>query len=480
VEIKGKNIIELQRLIDAGSLTSYQLTLEYIKRITQFDFRGPQLNSICEMNPDALEIAASLDRERKIKGPRGLLHGMPILIKGNISTNDKMRTNAGSVALNDNFARHDAVVVSRLRAAGAVILGKTNLTEFAHYMSSSMKNGYSSAGGQVLNPYGSSFDVSGSSSGSAVAVACDFCAASVGTETAGSIICPSSNNNICGIKPTVGLVSRSGIIPICGQDSAGPMGRTIADCAIMLNEMVTPNDYSDPSTFFAKVSSEDYTHNLVPDSLRGMRIGVNRIRCEADIFPADIEDIFEHELDKIQDAGAVLIDSDINYTGLENNILSQSTLLYEFKSALEKYISQYSSGSCRTLYDIVQYNNHHPKSALKYGQDILEDALNSTSGKLIETAYWDMKIKAIEDGAANGILKVIKDNNLDVIACAGYSNLPPITGFPAVSVPMGFSSSGLPVGMSFFAGPYQESTLIKVAFGYEQITNHHKNPFLAP
>lgn len=472
------DILELQQQMENGTLSSKALTLAYLKRIQAFD---DQICSIAELNPDAISIAEALDRERVLHGPRGPMHGIPVLLKDNISTGDKMHTTAGSVALSDNFASHDAPVVQALRRAGAVILGKTNLSEFARYIAMKFPDGYSSRGGQVKNPYGAHLSVSGSSSGSAAAVSSSFCAVAVGTETAGSISCPSMHNGICGLKPTVGLVSRSGIIPICNQDTAGPMGRTVTDCAILLGAMTTAEEPEDPATHCtAHLIHLDYTQFLKPDGLRGMRIGVNRVRCEPELFPGDCEAIFEQALESMRQAGAELVECDIPYTGLEGGILSQATLLYEFQAALDAYLAHYATGQCRRLADIIAYNQAHADIALRYGQDLLIAAQFETSGRLLESAYWDRKFEAIEQGQINGIDRALLEKGLDVIVCAGYSNLPPITGYPVMVVPMGISETGLPVGLSFYAGAFQEPKILQAAYGYEQCTHHRTPPVLKP
>lgn len=476
MDIAEKTIPELQEMMVAGKLSSVRLVEEYLDHIMKNDAGGLCLNSVAELNPDALDIAKGLDRERTLLGPRGLLHGIPILLKDNIGTGDKMHTTAGANSLADNYSIKDSPLAARLRQAGAVILGKTNMTEFAHYMAANMKNGYSSRGGQVKSPYGETLDVSGSSSGSAVAVSCNFCAAAVGTETAGSIICPSLNNSIVGLKPTVGLISRSGIVPICTQDTAGPMGRTVTDCAVLLGAMAA-EDPDDPATHCTgKLRYGDYTQFLDPHGLCGLRIGVNRIRCEAGIFPDDCEALFEQELEVLRKAGAILVDNDIPYTGLEDDILSQATLLYEFKGALNAYLARWGNSTCRNLGEIIAYNQAHAESCLQYGQDLLEAAEHATGGRLLEPEYWKAKREALCRGARLGIDAAMEEKQLDAMICACYSNLPPVTGYPAIAVPMGFSKTGLPIGLSFYASAFQEPMLLRAAYAYEQLTHHRLAP----
>lgn len=470
------DIRSLQDLMDQGKLTSKELVLSYLKRIQAYDRGGPGINAVAELNPDAIFIAESLDRERALRGSRGLLHGIPLLIKDNISTGDKMHTTAGSLALDDNFALQDAPLIKNLRQAGAVILGKTNLSEFARYIANEFPDGYSSRGGQVKNPYDPSFPISGSSSGSAAAVAALFCTAAIGTETAGSITYPAMFSGICGLKPTVGLVSRSGIIPICGQDTAGPMAKTVTDCAVLLGVMATPSDPDDPATHCTShLTCQDYTSFLQPDSLCNMRIGVNRVRCDEASFPPDSMDIFEQELLLMQQAGAELIACDIPFTGLEKGILGQATMLYEFKSALNHYLSRYASGQCRTLADIISYNQLHADTALHYGQDLLLLAQEQTTGRLLERDYWEQKLLAIEEGQ-HAIDHCMRTLDLDVITSPCYSNLPAITGYPSMAVPMGFSEKGVPIGISFYASAYQEGQILRAAYGYEQISKRQRLP----
>lgn len=476
MEVTKESISSLQKQMEKGALSSKELTIAYLKRICRYDQEDPKINSVAELNPDAVSIAESLDRERALHGPRGPLHGIPILLKDNISTEDKMHTTAGSVALDDNFAREDAALVKKLREAGAVILGKTNLSEFARYIAEALPDGYSSRGGQVKNPYDASFPVSGSSSGSAAAASGCFCAASVGTETAGSITFPAIFNGICGIKPTVGLISRAGIIPICGQDTAGPMGRTVTDCALLLGAMVTGADPRDPATqCTGHLTCRDYTRFLKKDSLKGMRIGVNRVRCEEEAFPEDSYDIFERELLILEREGAELVDCDIPFTGLESGILGQATMLYEFKSAIDCYLTRYASGRCRSLADIIAYNEQHAGSALRYGQDLLLLAQEETTGRLVERDYWSQKLRAVEEGQG-AIDECMKRLKLDVITSPCYSNLPAVTGYPSMTVPMGFSKSGVPVGISFYAGAFQEGKILTAAYGYEQASKRRVSP----
>lgn len=476
MDVTKESICWLQEQMNKKRLSAKELTMAYLKRIQQYDQNVAGINSIVELNPDAIFIAESLDRERALKGSRGPLHGIPVLLKDNISTGDKMHTTAGSVALSDNFARNDAALVRQLRKAGAVILGKTNLSEFARYIALEFPDGFSSRGGQVKNPYDPSFPISGSSSGSAAAAASRFCSAAVGTETAGSITYPAIFSGICGLKPTVGLISRDGIIPICGQDTAGPMARTVADCAVLLGGMVTGADPGDPATWCTEhLTCRDYTKFLSLKNFAGMHIGINRVRCDEDSFPDDSADIFERELLLMKQAGAELIACDISFTGLEDGILGQATMLYEFKTAINHYLSRYATGRCRTLADIISYNEVHADKALCYGQDLLLLAEEQTTGRLVEGDYWEQKLRAIEEGQKS-IDDCLKRLNLDVIVSPCYSNLPAITGYPSMVVPMGISKTGIPVGISFYAGAFQEGKILTAAYGYEQVSKRRVPP----
>lgn len=467
IDVREKSIRELQELMRTGAATSKQITISYIKRIMAIDQDGPKLNAVAELNPDAIFWAEAMDRERADGKCRGPLHGIPILIKDNISTGDKMRTTAGSVALADNLAREDAPAVRALRGAGAVILGKTNLTEFANYIATTFPDGYSSRGGQVLNPYDPSFLVSGSSAGSASAAAASLCAAALGTETAGSITCPALFNSICGLKPTVGLVSRSGIIPICGQDTAGPMGRTVEDCAILLSGMITGEDPKDPATIgLGERVKEDYAAGL-GEAGPHLRVGINPVLCEVEPFPEDSMKLFEKALNTLREAGATLIETPIEYTGLAEGMLGEATMLYEFRSAMDNYLSRYATGQCRSLADVIEFNKEHRDVALKYGQDLLELAQYGTSGRLLEADYWKMKLEAIETAQAS-IDHMLDKYSLDAIVSPGYSNLPPITGYPVISVPAGYSASGIPVGISFYSSAYQERAILGAAYQFEK------------
>ena len=367
IQMEELTVARIRELLGSGQITSRQLVLNYMERIALIDKSGPKLNSVLELNPDALYIAEAMDRERAKGKLRSPLHGIPILIKDNINTHDKMRTSAGSIALDDNFAPYDATVAKKLRDAGLIIMGKTNMTELANYMSYSMRNGYSSRGGQVINPYNSEGDVWGSSSGSAVAMSANLCALAIGTETDGSIIWPSHMNGTVGLKPTRGLVSRHGIIPICtAQDTAGPMTRCVADAAALLN-IIVGEDSEDPSTWCRDVP-EDYTAYLDVNGLRGLRLGLNRGYYED--FSEEQKQIAEDAFQALEKAGATLVSG----TDLPHLRSDAPVLLYEFKMCLNAYLSTNPSLRCHTLKDIIDFYGDHPQEGLKYGMSILLDA----------------------------------------------------------------------------------------------------------
>ncbi len=464
-------VAEISRMLAAGEISSRQLVLNYMERIALYDKSGPKLNSVLELNPDAVYIAEAMDRERAKGKLRSPLHGIPILIKDNINTHDKMRTSAGSIALDDNFAPYDAWIVKKLREAGLVIMGKTNMTELANYMSYTMRNGYSSRGGQVINPYNPEGDVWGSSSGSAVAMSANLCALAIGTETDGSIIWPSHMNGTVGLKPSRGLVSRTGIIPICtAQDTAGPMTRTVADAAALLN-IIVGEDPEDPSTWCRDIP-EDYTAYLDKDGLKGLRLGINR--GYYDDFSQEQKDIAERAYKAMADCGAELV-QDVNLPHLRSDA---SVLLYEFKMCLNAYLSSNPHLRCRSLKDMIDYYGAHPQEGLKYGMSILLDAQYNTSGNCTDPKYILDKAKCQREAQEEGLLKLMDDNALDVLICPGITDCSPISGYPSIIVPAGYSSDNMPFGITFVGRPFSEPTLIAAAYAFEQATHARKAPKL--
>ena len=471
INMEELTVAEISRMLAEGEISSRQLVLNYMERIALYDKSGPMLNSVLELNPDALFIAEAMDRERAKGRLRSPLHGIPILIKDNINTHDKMRTSAGSIALDDNFAPYDAFIVKKLRDAGLIIMGKTNMTELANYMSYTMRNGYSSRGGQVINPYNPEGDVWGSSSGSAVAMSANLCALAIGTETDGSIIWPSHMNGTVGLKPTRGLVSRTGIIPICtAQDTAGPMTRTVADAAALLN-IIAGEDPEDPSTWCRDIP-EDYTAYLDKGGLKGLRLGINRGYYED--FSQEQIDIAEKAYKAMESCGAELV-QDVNLPHLRSD---SSVLLYEFKMCLNAYLSTNPHLRCHSLKDMIDYYGAHPQEGLKYGMSILLDAQYNTSGNCTDPKYILDKAKCQREAQEEGLLKILDGSGLDVLICPGITDCSPISGYPSITVPAGYSSDNMPFGITFVGRPFSEPTLIAAAYAFEQATRARRAPKL--
>lgn len=474
-------ILEWQTAMEENMTTSRELTLSFLKRIAAYDKQGLSINAICEINPDAIAIAEALDRERTVSGSRGPLHGIPVLIKDNIATGDRMHTSAGALALADSFASADSFVAARLRDAGAVILGKTNLTEWANFMSDHMPNGYSSRGGQVQNPYGPGiFDVGGSSSGSAAAMAAGFAVAAIGTETSGSILYPSVQNSLVGIKPTVGLISRSGIIPISHtQDTAGPMTRTVSDAAIVLGAL-TGVDVNDPATGKSDgCGHSDYRPFLDSNGLRGARIGVIRSRFQAECDTDEIQ-LFEAAIAQLKAAGATLIDSVTIPT--ENATWGRNVLLHEFKSGVNAYLKTLPASSpIRTLQDVIEFNRVHEEQALRYGQSLLESS-EQTSGTLTEPAYLQDLLYNLAMSQASGIDAVVKEHSLDALLFPGCTGdeIAARAGYPSITVPAGYTGTGKPFGIMFTGLAFHEHVLIRLAYAYEQASHLRIAPKLTP
>lgn len=467
-------INEIQTAMENGELTSKELTIVYMERIAQYDQSGPKINSIIELNPDAIHIAESLDTERKMLGVRGPLHGIPIVLKDNIDTADKMHTSAGSIALENHIAKEDSFVAQQLRDAGAVLLGKANLTEWANFMTEGMPNGYSSRGGQVLNPYGpGKLDVGGSSSGPGAAVASHFATAGIGTETCGSILSPASSNSLVGIKPTVGLISRSGIIPIShSQDTAGPMTRTVADAAILLEALVGI-DKRDPATLKSVESSpEIYTDHLDPNGLNGIRIGVDHRHI--DELSEEEASLFNKAIKEMGAGGAELV-----YVNMSHENMDSSVLFHEFKNGLNAYLSQVEPHlPVHTLSELIDFNERYADKALTYGQTLLATS-DSKSGALTEPEYLMDRVKDIRLSQEEGIDAIMEKHNLDVLLSPNNMGalLPALAGYPSITVPAGYTESeGKPLGVTFTAAAFSEPKLIRISYAYEQATNHRVNP----
>jgi len=494
-ELDELTVDNLQQALQSGQLTSHSLTVKYLARIQEIDKAGPRINAIIEVNPEALEIAATLDRERKDKGPRGPLHGIPVLIKDNIDTADRMSTTAGSLALLDSRPPKDAFVAAQLRKAGAVILGKTNLSEWANTRSSHSTSGWSGRGGLTRNPYALDRNPCGSSSGTGAGISANLATVGVGTETDGSIVCPSSANGIAGLKPTVGLVSRSGIIPIShSQDTAGPMARSVRDVAILLGVMAGI-DEEDTATAASKGKAQlDYTKFLSTDGLKGTRLGVVRKYFG---FNDAVDELMNKLIAEIKQAGAEIVDpAEIPTIGKFDD--SEATvLLYELKADLAAYFARIGpSAPMKTLQDVIEFNDHNRDKEMSYfGQDIFLKA--EQKGPLTSKEYLDALAKNHRLARAQGIDLVMNKFKLDALVAptggpawltdlitgdhfgGGSSNAAAVAGYPNINVPAGFVS-GLPVGISFFGRAWSEPMLLKIAYGFEQLTKARQKPQFLP
>ncbi|HET7627595.1 MAG TPA: amidase family protein [Bacillales bacterium] len=471
------SVDDLQKAMASGELTSEQIVLAYMEQIAKHNHEGAAINAVLEINPDALDIAAALDAERAESGARGPLHGIPVLLKDNIDTGDKMHASAGSLALKDSYAAKDSFVAKQLREAGAVILGKTNLTEWANFMTEGMPNGYSSRGGQVLNPYGPCrHDPGGSSSGSAAAVAANMTALAVGTETSGSILSPASAHALVGVKPTVGLVSRSGIIPIAhSQDTAGPMARSVRDAALLLGALAGP-DPEDPATGKAPREREDYTKHLDANGMNGASIGVVREGCFEELEPEQRK-VMEAAIAQLERMGARVVDPVAIASA--GNEWTLDVLVHEFKADLNAYLAKLAPGQPHSLREVIAYNEAHAESVLKYGQTLLLEA-EATSGTLTEAAYLESRIHDIENSRENGIDRAMAEHGLDALRFRRIfgADMPARAGYPSITVPGGFTATGEPFGVTFTARAFEEGVLIKLAYAFEQATKHRRAPRL--
>src|SRR6267154_4525488 len=493
--LEEATLADLQAGMAAGRMTARSITQQYLDRIAELDRKGPTLRHVLETNPEALAIADSLDRERKAGKVRGPLHGIPILLKDNIDTADRMTTTAGSWALAGSIPLQDASIAAKLRAAGAILLGKTNLSEWANFRSSHYSSGWSGRGGQAKNPYVLDRNPCGSSSGSGGAVSANLSALAIGTETDGSIVCPSSANGVVGIKPTLGLVSRAGIIPIAyHQDTAGPMARTVRDAAILLGVIAGVDPRDSATSASSGRGLADYTRFLDANGLRGARIGVVRKHFG---FSDSVDALMASAIDVMKQQGAVVIDpveiaSEGKFDDSEFDVL-----LYEFKADLNNYLKGLGPNApVRTLKDIIDYNEAHKDQEMPFfGQDIMIKA--QAKGPLTEKAYLAALAKDQKLSREQGIDAAMNKNKLDALITptggpawltdlitgdhygGGYSTASAVAGYPHITVPAGFSHK-LPVGLSFFGRAYSEPTLIKLAYAYEQATKHRRAPELIP
>lgn len=466
IDISGMTIVALQDAMDQGQITARGLVLYYLSRIAQIDQCKGGLNAVLEINPDALFIADMLDGERKRGQVRSTLHGMPIMLKDTINTADKMHTSAGSLALADNLAPYDAHVVTRLRRAGAIILAKTNMTEFANFMGENMPAGYSSRGGQVISPYNRDCTPSGSSTGSAVAVAARLCVAALGTENFGSINYPAQQNGIVGVKPTMGLVSRHGNLPTTNTlDVIGPMAGSVLDVAIVLG-VIAGRDEHDPATWAqSEGQATDYTQFLDRDGLSGARIGIVPGKWEA--LTGRRQQAFDGLMSTLKDAGAAIVDvEDVSQIISESDI--DPVFFNEFKSCMNAYLSTLRPDlTCTSVQQIIEFNQRHASQALRYGQPVLLHVQNKTSGSLTEPEY--LASLAKRERAIHALDEIFDTHRVDALLCTQPEIVAPITGFPSMSIPIGSQENRIPIGAYWIAKRYDEATLLRIAYAAEAL-----------
>lgn len=485
-ELNEISIQELQARMQSGKLSAVALTKIYLKRIEKIDKNGPRLNAVIELNPDALSIAAQLDTERKQGKVRGLMHGIPVLIKDNIDTGDKMQTTAGSLALAGNIASADAFIIKKLREAGAVLLGKTNLSEWANFRSTRSCSGWSSRGGQTKNPFILDRSPSGSSSGSGTAVSANLCAVAIGTETNGSIIAPSSYGGIVGLKPTVGLLSRTGIIPISAtQDTPGPMARSVSDAAALLSALTGLDEADSITKTSAGKIHQDYTVFLKSDSLQGKKIGIEKSFLTGH---EGVVGLYKNAIAKLKDLGAEIVEIELQKE--MRAIAGASVLQPEFKAGLNAYLAK-ANAKVKTLTEVIAFNKANESTAMPYfKQETLEASdkaadLDSASYKEALTKVLSSK-KIISDlmeknqldaivGTSYGIPSLIDLFNGDYSGGFYFASPAAMAGFPHITVPMGHLYE-LPVGLSFIAKAYEEPVILGMAYAYEQATKHRKTP----
>ena len=495
-DLEEATLSDLQKKMQSGEESARSLVEKYARRIDALDKQGPSLHLVIEVNPDAEEIAARLDAERRSKGPRGPLHGIPVLIKDNIGTADRMTTTAGSLALEGSIPPRDAFVARKLREAGAVILGKTNLSEWANFRSTHSSSGWSGRGGQAKNPYALDRNPSGSSSGTGGAVSASYAAVGVGTETDGSIVSPSNNCGLVGLKPTVGLVSRSGIIPIAhSQDTAGPMTRTVTDAAILLGALVGADPDDKVTVVGAARGQRDYTTFLDPNALRGARIGVPRKACFGMSVHADR--LVDEAIAVVRRLGAVIVDPVDLPLPSKLSDSEFDVLLYEFKADINAYLAALGPNApARSLQDLIAFNERHKDREMPYfGQEVFLRA--EKVGPLTDLRY----LAALANGhrwtRAEGIDAIVAKYRLDAFIAptsgpasltdlvngdygpSGCSTIPAVAGYPHITLPAGFAF-GLPVGVSFFGPAFSEGKLLGYAFAYEQATKHRRPPRFLP
>jgi len=488
-------VADLQAGMEAGKFSSADLTRAYLDRIAKLDQGGPMLNAVLERNPDAESIAAALDQERKTRGPRGPLHGIPVLVKDNCDSGDRMLTTAGSLALASTPAPRDSTVVARLRSAGAVLLGKTNLSEWANFRGNRSISGWSGRGGQTRNPYALDRNPCGSSSGTGAAISANLAVIGIGTETDGSITCPAAFCGLAGLKPTVGLVSRTGIIPISAtQDTAGPMTRTVADLATMLGAIAGPDVHDAATGPAARHALADYRSALNPDALKGARLGV--VRGYFGFHPG-VDALAEEALKLLKDRGAILVDpvkppADSTFGDAEYQVL-----LYEFKDGINKYLAGRGTGfPMRKLEDLIEFNSTNRDRELKwFGQETFEEAVKK--GPLTSAAYLKARNHCRKLARVQGIDTLMHTHRLDALVSptaqpafvtdwlngdhfgGSSTTLAAVAGCPHLTVPMGWIE-GLPVGLSFYGGAWSEARLIGLGYAFEQVARARRPPGFLP
>jgi amidase len=490
-DLSEVSITDLQARMQSGKSTARTICQQYLARIAEINTKGPAINAVIELNPDALAQADTLDKERKAGKLRGPMHGIPVLIKDNIDTGDKMQTTAGALALAGNHATKDAFVAQQLRAAGAIILGKTNLSEWANFRSTHSASGWSSRGGQTHNPYVLDRTPSGSSAGSGSAAAASLCAAAVGTETNGSIVSPSSCNGLVGLKPTVGLVSRTGIIPISAtQDTAGPMARTVRDAALLLGALVGA-DPADSATQAAAAPKKrvDYTSLLRPDALKGKKLGVEKSHLASQTAAGEM---LRQAVAVLKAQGATIVEVDVRTATQPIGEAEYSVLLYEFKDGVNKYLAQ-AKAPVKNLAEVIAFNKANAAKAMPFFQQEILEAAEKTDGlgsdkykadlrKVVDTARQALDTALKSEGGLAAVVGIttgppacIDLVNGEYGTGPGYSSPAAMAGYPHLTVPMG-QIHGLPVGVSFVAGAYQEAELLALGYAYEQATHHRKAP----
>jgi amidase len=488
-DVVDASIADLQTRLQSGKSTSRDLCQQYLDRIAKIDKQGPKLNAVIELNPDALSIADALDKERKAGKLRGPLHGIPVLLKDNIDTGDKLQTTAGALALSGNHAAKDSFLAAQLRKAGAIILGKTNLSEWANFRSSHSASGWSSRGGQTHNPYVLDRTPSGSSAGSGAAVAASLCAVAVGTETNGSIVSPSAVNGLVGLKPTVGLVSRTGIIPISAtQDTAGPMARTVRDAAILLGGM-SGSDSADSATSAAPKTTADYTRLLRPEALKGQKLGVEKSHLASQTAAGEL---LRQAVAILKAQGATVVEVDVRTPTQPLGEAEFDVLLYEFKDGVNSYLAQ-AKAPVKTLAEVIAFNKANAAKAMPFFQQETLEQAEKTDGltsekyktavrKVVDTSRAALDAALKTDGGLAAIVAIttgpaacIDLVNGEYGTGPGYSGPAAMAGYPHLTVPMGYVH-GLPVGLSLVGGPYTEAVLLALGYAYEQATKHRQAP----